>query len=57
MADQTPSWQSADSAPGAPPATTVTAVDNPLPGDRYLWITPHGRYRITDSAGTHVLAA
>jgi hypothetical protein len=28
-----------------------------LPGDRYLWITPHGRYRITDSAGTHVLAA
>ena len=28
-----------------------------LPGDRYLWITPHGRHRITDSAGTHVLAA
>ena len=26
-----------------------------LPGDRYLWITPHGRYRITDSAGTHVI--
>ena len=26
-----------------------------LPGDRYLWITPHGRYRITDQAGTHVV--
>ena len=34
--DETPTWQSADSAPGAPPATTSTAVDNPLPGDRYL---------------------
>ena len=27
----------------------------PLPGHRYLWITPHGRYRVTDSAGTHVI--
>jgi polyphosphate kinase len=36
VSDETPMWQSADSAPGAPPATTVTAVDNPLPGDRYL---------------------
>jgi hypothetical protein len=26
-----------------------------LPGDRYLWVTPHGRCRITDSAGTHVV--
>jgi hypothetical protein len=26
-----------------------------LPGNRYLWITPHGRYRITDSTGTHVI--
>ena len=26
-----------------------------LPGDRYLWVTPHGRYRITDNAGTHVI--
>ncbi|MGA8330146.1 MAG: RNA degradosome polyphosphate kinase, partial [Mycobacterium sp.] len=33
---ETPSWQSADSAPGAPPATTAAAVDNPLPPDRYL---------------------
>jgi hypothetical protein len=28
-----------------------------LPGHRYLWVTPHGRYRITDSAGTHVVLA
>ncbi len=34
--DGPPSWQSADSAPGAPPATTAAAVDNPLPADRYL---------------------
>src|SRR6201995_2993358 len=33
---ETPTWQSADSAPGAPPATTADAVDNPLPEDRYL---------------------
>ena len=26
-----------------------------LPGNRYLWVTPHGRYRITDAAGTHVV--
>lgn len=26
-----------------------------LPGNRYLWVTPHGRYRVTDSAGTHVV--
>jgi len=26
-----------------------------LPDHRYLWVTPHGRYRITDSAGTHVV--
>jgi polyphosphate kinase len=36
VSDETPTWQSADSAPGAPPATTATAVDNPLPRDRYL---------------------
>jgi polyphosphate kinase len=36
IADETPTWGSADSAPGAPPATTATAVDNPLPEDRYL---------------------
>jgi polyphosphate kinase len=36
VAAETPAWQSADSAPGAPPATTTTAVDNPLPEDRYL---------------------
>jgi len=28
-----------------------------LPGHRYLWVTPHGRYRITDSAGTHLVLA
>lgn len=26
-----------------------------LPGNRYLWATPHGRYRMTDSAGTHLV--
>jgi hypothetical protein len=26
-----------------------------LPGNRYLWITPHGRYRVTDASGTHVI--
>ena len=36
VTDETPTWQSADSAPGAPPATTVDAVENPLPEDRYL---------------------
>jgi polyphosphate kinase len=36
IADETPAWASADSAPGAPPATTATAVDNPLPEDRYI---------------------
>jgi polyphosphate kinase len=36
IADDTPTWGSADSAPGAPPATTATAVDNPLPEDRYI---------------------
>jgi len=36
IADETHTWASADSAPGAPPATTATAVDNPLPEDRYL---------------------
>jgi len=36
IADETPAWGSADSAPGAPPATTATAVDNPLPEDRYI---------------------
>ncbi|MFZ0713302.1 RNA degradosome polyphosphate kinase [Mycobacterium sp.] len=36
VSDETPTWQSADSAPGAPPATTARAVDNPLPRDRYL---------------------
>jgi len=36
IADETPTWASGDSAPGAPPATTATAVDNPLPEDRYI---------------------
>ncbi|WP_457109946.1 hypothetical protein [Marmoricola sp. URHA0025 HA25] len=26
-----------------------------LPGGRFLWVTPHGRYRITDPSGTHVV--
>jgi polyphosphate kinase len=29
-------WPATDSAPGAPPATTAAAVENPLPEDRYL---------------------
>jgi polyphosphate kinase len=29
-------WPDTDSAPGAPPATTAAAVENPLPEDRYL---------------------
>ena len=36
VSGETPTWQPEDAAPGAPPATTATAVDNPLPGDRYL---------------------
>jgi polyphosphate kinase len=33
---ESPGWPAADSAPGAPPATTAAAVENPLPEDRYL---------------------
>jgi polyphosphate kinase len=36
IAPETATRTPAESAPGAPPATTATAVDNPLPGDRYL---------------------
>ena len=36
IATETPAWRAADSAPGAPPATTAAAVENPLPEDRYL---------------------
>src|SRR5271163_3784044 len=36
VSDETRTRTSADAAPGAPPATTVAAVENPLPGDRYL---------------------
>jgi polyphosphate kinase len=32
----TPAWRAADSAPGAPPATTAAAVENALPEERYL---------------------
>jgi polyphosphate kinase len=32
----TPAWLAADSAPGAPPATTAAAVENALPEERYL---------------------
>jgi polyphosphate kinase len=48
IASETPAWRGADSAPGAPPATTAAAVDNPLPEDRYLnrelsWLDFNGR--------------
>jgi polyphosphate kinase len=33
---ESPAWPAADSAPGAPPATTAAAVENALPEDRYL---------------------
>jgi polyphosphate kinase len=33
---ESPGWPASDSAPGAPPATTAAAVENPLPEDRYL---------------------
>src|ERR1700761_464126 len=36
VATDSPTWRTADSAPGAPPATTAAAVDNPLPEDRYI---------------------
>jgi polyphosphate kinase len=36
IASESPSWRATDSAPGAPPATTAAAVDNPLPEDRYI---------------------
>jgi polyphosphate kinase len=36
IASESPTWRAADSAPGAPPATTAAAVDNPLPEDRYI---------------------
>src|SRR6201992_3696286 len=36
ITDETPAWQSADSAPGAPPATTAAEVHDPLPEDRYI---------------------
>ncbi|MDT5356265.1 MAG: polyphosphate kinase, partial [Mycobacterium sp.] len=36
IASETPAWRAADAAPGAPPATTAAAVENPLPEDRYL---------------------
>src|SRR5271168_4043001 len=36
VSDETRTRTSADAAPGAPPATTATAIDDPLPGDRYL---------------------
>ncbi len=32
----TPAWLAAESAPGAPPATTAAAVENALPEERYL---------------------
>jgi polyphosphate kinase len=35
-AAETPAWPSADSVPGALPATTAAAVDDALPEDRYL---------------------
>ena len=35
-AAETPAWRAADSAPGAPPATTAAAVENALPEERYL---------------------
>src|SRR5271167_4806728 len=48
VSGETPTWHPADAAPGAPPATTATAVYNPLPGDRYLnrelsWLDFNGR--------------
>jgi polyphosphate kinase len=36
VAAESSAWPGADSAPGAPPATTAAAVENPLPEDRYL---------------------
>ncbi len=36
VAAESPAWPAADAAPGAPPATTAAAVENPLPEDRYL---------------------
>ncbi|WP_293003443.1 RNA degradosome polyphosphate kinase [Mycobacterium sp.] len=36
VAGDTPAWPAHDSTPGAPPATTAAAVENPLPEDRYL---------------------
>ena len=33
---QTPEWRSANSAPGALPATTAAAIEDALPEDRYL---------------------
>ncbi|OBK33103.1 RNA degradosome polyphosphate kinase [Mycobacterium sp. 1245111.1] len=36
VAAESPAWPAADASPGAPPATTATAVENPLPEDRYL---------------------
>jgi polyphosphate kinase len=35
-AAETVAWRPADSAPGAPPATTTAAVEDALPEDRYL---------------------
>jgi len=35
-AAESPAWPAADAAPGAPPATTAAAVENPFPEDRYL---------------------
>jgi polyphosphate kinase len=36
VAAESSAWRAADSAPGAPPATTAAAVENPLPEDRYI---------------------
>src|SRR5882757_669083 len=36
IASGTPAGRAAEAAPGAPPATTAAAVENPLPEDRYL---------------------
>ncbi|MDT5252077.1 MAG: polyphosphate kinase, partial [Mycobacterium sp.] len=33
---ETPEWRSANSAPGALPATTAAAIEDALPEDRYL---------------------
>ncbi len=36
VAAESSAWPAANSAPGAPPATTAAAVENPLPEDRYI---------------------